>query len=74
MALRRTYLCGAALRMIVKEAICIIGSLCEWLTKEATRGTGSRRSYTVRTQRLVDKGVIDADLKTELGWVWDILQ
>jgi hypothetical protein len=68
----RTDLSGAALSMIVKEAICIVGALCEWLTKEATRGGGSRRSYTVRTERLVESGVIDAALKAELDWVWDI--
>jgi hypothetical protein len=26
----------------------------------------------VRTQRLVHNGIIDAYLKTELAWVWDI--
>lgn len=66
----RTDLSGAALSMIVKEAIAILGALCEWMSKEATRGFGSRRSYTVRTARLVESGVIDTDLKGELDWIW----
>lgn len=68
----RTDLSGAVLSMIVKEGISIFGALCEWLTKEATRGRGSGRSYTVRTERLVAEGIITADLKLELDWVWDI--
>ena len=31
----RTDLSGAALSMIVKEGISLIGGLCEWLTKKA---------------------------------------
>lgn len=68
----RTDLSGAALSMIVKESIVIVGALCEWLTKEATRGRGSRRPYTDRTQRLVELGHISADLKTELDRVWNV--
>lgn len=66
----RTDISGAALSMIVKEAISIVGTLCEWMTKEATRGAGSSRRYTVRTSRLVNADVIDAALKDELDWVW----
>lgn len=68
----RTDLSGAALSMVVKEAICVIGALCEWLTKEGTRGNGSNRSYAIRTQRLVQAGTIDDALKIDLDWVWEI--
>jgi hypothetical protein len=68
----RTDLSGAALSMIVKEAICIIGSICEWLTKEATRGVGSRRSFVKRTEILVESGTISPEVKQELDRVWDI--
>ncbi|MET3928581.1 hypothetical protein L3D22_01165 [Lysobacter soli] len=68
----RTDLSGAALSMVAKEGMCIIGALCEWMTKEATRGNGSRRSYTVRTERLVECGTITDELKIELDWVWEI--
>jgi hypothetical protein len=64
----RTDLSGAALSMIAKEGISLIGALCEWLTKEGTRGHASNRPYTTRTQKLVDVGRIDASLKVELDW------
>lgn len=68
----RTDLSGTALSMIVKEGISILGALCEWLTKEATQGHGSRKSYTKRTEKLFDLGIIDSNLKNELDWIWDI--
>jgi len=68
----RTDLSGPALSLIVKEGICILGTLCEWLTKEATRGYASNRPYKLRTQKLLDLGLISTDMKTELDWIWDI--
>lgn len=68
----RTDLSGAALSLVVKEGISILGAICEWLTKEATRGRASGQSYKARTQKLVDLRHLPADLKTELDWVWDI--
>jgi hypothetical protein len=68
----RTDLYGAALSMVIKDAIVTLGGICEWLTKEATRGNGRRRSYRVRTEKLVEMGVIDQNLKEELDWVWEI--
>ena len=49
----RTDLSGAALSITIKESISVLGAICEWLTKEATRGHGSSRKYKVRTERLV---------------------
>ena len=68
----RTDLTGPALSMIVKEGVCVLGAVCEWLTKEATRGHASGRPYLQRTAKLVDLGHIDAELKIELDWIWDI--
>lgn len=68
----RTDISGAALSMIVKEAICIYGTICDWLTKEATRGNGSRRSFTYRSEKLVELGVIDESLQEEINWLWDV--
>ena len=68
----RTDLSGTSLSLIVKEAVCVIGAVCEWLTKEATRGNGSSRPFTVRTERLVAASVIDTALKTDLDWLWDV--
>src|ERR1051325_3854131 len=50
----RTDLWGAALGMIVKEGISVYGALCEWLTKEGTRGHASNRPYAQRTEKLVE--------------------
>lgn len=68
----RTDLSGTALSMIVKEGICVLAALCEWLTKEATRGHASSRPYCQRTAKLVELGHIEATLKIELDWLWDI--
>jgi hypothetical protein len=68
----RTDLTGPALSMIIKEGICVLGSLCEWLTKEATRGHASSRPYAQRTAKLVELGHVGPALKIELDWIWDI--
>ena len=68
----RTDLSGTALSMVLKEGISSLGGICEWLTKEATRGHGSRKPYAKRTEKLVDLIVIDSDLKDELDWIWEI--
>lgn len=68
----RTDLWGPALGMVVKEGISVYGAILEWLTKEATRGHASNRGYVLRTAKLVELGHIDAGLKSELDWIWDI--
>lgn len=67
----RTDLWGPALSMVVKQGIVVLGSICEWMTKEATRGYGSRHGYAARTSRLVTMGVIPEDVKEELDWMWE---
>lgn len=68
----RTDLSGAALSMVIKDAIISLGGICEWLTKEATRGKGSRKAYAIRTKKLVELEIIDQALKIELDWIWEI--
>ena len=68
----RTDLSGPPLSILVKEAICIYGAIIDWLLKEVTFGKGSRKSFTRRTQTLVDEGIIDENMRGELDWVWDI--
>jgi len=68
----RTDLSGTALSMVVKEGICVLGAICEWMTKEGTRGHASSRPYRQRTAKLVELEVIDEKLRDELDWVWDV--
>jgi len=58
--------------MIIKEGICLVGSICESVTKDVLEGVvGKKRGYKDRTQYLSDNEIIDGDLKDELDWVWD---
>ena len=66
----RTDLKGAALSMVVKDAIATLGNLCDWLTKEAIRGHGSKKSFIDRIDRLTQLGQINNRLASELKWVW----
>jgi len=68
----RTDISGAALSMLVKSGICILGNLCDWMTKEANRGHASNRYYKTRTRNLVRREIISEDLKIDLDWTWDI--
>lgn len=68
----RTDISGTALSMLVKNAVCILGSVCEWLTKEGTRGHASNRPYKQRTRKLVELNIIDCGLEDELNWIWDV--
>lgn len=68
----RTDISGAALSMLIKTGICILGNLCDWMTKEATKGYASSKPYNKRTQNLVNREMISEDLKIDLNWVWKI--
>jgi len=70
--LNRTDIAGTAKEMIVKEGICLVGSLCESVTKDVLAGiVGKKKGYKDRTKYLVDNGIIDEPLQIELDWVWD---
>ncbi len=69
----RTTLGLQARDMVIKEAICIVGSVVESITIfPGERGVGRNSSFANRMTRLVDLQVIDQALATELNWVWDI--
>ncbi len=68
----RTDVFGAILSGLAKEVICIWGAVSEWLTKEACHGHGKKVSFSKRAEKLVALGVIDAQLKDELIWLWGI--
>lgn len=68
----RTDLSGPALSLVVKESIAVIGVICEWLTKEGTRGSASGRPYAERTKKLVELNQINQSLKDELDWIWGV--
>ncbi len=69
----RTNLSGQARDMVIKEAICLTGSVCETLTIwPGERGLGKRKSFADRAARLRELGVITAQVETDLNWVWDI--
>lgn len=70
--LNRTDISRTAKEMIIKEGICLVGSICESVTKDVLNGAvGKKRGYKDRTQYLLDNDIIDAELKEELDWVWD---
>jgi hypothetical protein len=54
----RTDLSATSLSILMKECICVLGVLCEWLTKAALHGRGSKSSYKQRTAKLVAAGEI----------------
>ena len=68
----RTDIAGTAKEMIIKEGICLVGSLCESMTKDVlTNKVGKSKGYKDRTKYLVGNGIIDVTLQSELDWVWD---
>jgi hypothetical protein len=70
--LNRTDLWGTAREMIIKEGLCLIGNLCESITKDAAKGICNKRaSFKERTAGLVSHGIISKDLKNALDKLWD---
>jgi hypothetical protein len=69
----RTDLKGTAKEMIIKESICVLGSVCESLTKNLLKGiVGKKENYKARTKKLVQMRIINNKLKADLDWVWDV--
>lgn len=69
----RTDLSGQARDMVIKEAICLTGSVCETLTIwHGEQGLGKSKSFAHRAARLRELGVISEAVETDLNWVWDI--
>ncbi len=66
----RTDISNAALSMIVKQMIAILGSLLEWFVRVPTRDRRGRHSFNKRSQMLVALGIFDEEQKAEIDWVW----
>ncbi|MCS6772423.1 MAG: hypothetical protein NZ740_10450, partial [Kiritimatiellae bacterium] len=70
--LNRTDLWGTAREMIIKEGICLVGNLCESITKDAARNIcDNKTSFKKRTEAMVKHGMISAELKKSLDELWD---
>jgi hypothetical protein len=58
--------------MIIKEGICLIGAVCESLTKDAMKGIcGKHQGYKVRTRKMFEMNIITDKLKEKLDELWD---
>lgn len=69
----RTDLGGQAKDMVIKEAICLTGSVCETLTIwPGEQGLGKSKSFVHRAARLRELEVISEQTEEDLNWVWDI--
>jgi hypothetical protein len=67
-----TDLWGQAREMIIKEAVCLLGSICESITIYPKKyGLGRASGQKKRAARLVDLEVIDRKLQRDLDWLWD---
>jgi len=68
----RTDLFGIAKEMVMKSGIALMGSICETMAIDGTKGIiGKKHSFYERCNRMVDMGFISEDLKDELHWLWE---
>ncbi|WP_127347516.1 hypothetical protein [Pseudidiomarina mangrovi] len=75
--INRTTIRGVARDMIIKENICLMAQITESLTLDVLINYFPKKqldNYKKRTNKLVEIGVIDEELKGELHWVWDTRQ
>lgn len=68
--LKRTDISGTAKEMLIKLFIFIGGTLIESITKDYLKGLCGK-NFKKRTQYLVDNGVIDSTLQSDIDWIWD---
>lgn len=69
--LNRTDLSGMAKEMVIKLQMFLLGTIVESVTKNYLHGRCGG-NFRRRTQYLLDNGLIDADLKTDIDWLWDL--
>ena len=68
----RTDIFGTAKEMIMKSSIALMGSICETMAIDGTKGIiGKSHSFCERCNKMVDRGIISEDLKDELHWLWE---
>ena len=69
----RTDLFGIAKEMVIKSGIALMGSICETMAIDGTKGIiGKKHSFCERCNRMFDKGFISEDLRDELHWLWKV--
>lgn len=68
----RTDLAGTAKEMVIKNGIILMGSICESMAISGTGGIiGKKHGFCERANRMATKGIITADLRDRLHWLWD---
>ena len=68
----RTDIAATAKEMLIKLHIFIGGTLIESITTNYLKNVRTpKRSYKMRTQSLVELGIIETSLKDDLDWIWD---
>ena len=67
----RTDIFGTAKEMVVKSGIALMGSICETMAVDGTKGIiGRKHSFCERCNRMVTKGMVSESLKDKLHWLW----
>lgn len=67
----RTDLTGTAKEMIIKLQFFLLGTIVESLTKVFLKGKCGG-NFAKRTEYLEDHGVISAQLRIDIDWLWEI--
>ncbi len=67
----RTDLSGIAKEMVIKLQMFLLGSIVESVTKTFLHGRCGG-NFCRRTQYLLDSGVIDSTLRTDIDWLWNL--
>lgn len=68
----RTDVAGTAKEMVIKNAIILMGSICESMAIDGTKGIiGKKHSFCERADRMSVKGIINYDLRDKLHWLWE---
>lgn len=68
----RTDISGQAREMLIKEAVCLLGSVCESISIfPNTPGLGRGKSFSKRMDRLLELKVIDVSARRRLKWLWE---
>ena len=67
-----TDLSGQAQEMLIKEAVCLLGNVCESITIFPTEhGLGRGSGFLRRVRRFQVMNIIDAEVVAELEWLWE---
>lgn len=67
----RTDISGQAKEMMIKESVCLLGSVCESITVfPGEYGLGRGAGFRGRITRLRDNQIIDNDCFEDLEWLW----